>query len=1310
MKKFYKSLVCLLCLVTSFTVSAQKWDENFLGASGSGFKGRAVIEFGGELYVGGTWNAFFQSFIMKWDGTDWSAVGTGFVENTDFSAGIYALEVFNGELYAAGTFSISISSTNYVGVVKWNGTAWQPIADFPSFGSVYDLVEFNGNLMMGGTFSGLFGGSTGIQNIIGHNGTNWVLFDEGVRSGEVSTMDVHGGQLYIAGQFDNDVATNASLDNIAVWDGVNQEWDNVDAFATLYTNAGYIDKIKSYGSDLYVFTIRDDIFNSNPRLVKWDLASTLTVINTVSVTPEFSTLSFLNDMIVYDGNLVVSGTFRDSSFGGNNSPVQIETYDGTTWNKELPGGASADGLGIFAGELTTGELVLNDPSATIVADKTIVCEDEPIAFSFIEVASNSITSVNWTFEGGTPATSTDLSPVVTYTNGGEFDVTLEVTSSDGTNEVIEQNLIFVNNDLAITNQPVDASICDNENAVFSVVASGAGVPITYQWQMDDNSGAGFVDLGDGVVLGVSGASNINGSKSTTMTISGNGLSQNDLNGNKFRCVVTKCTTINSDEVVLTVTEAPVITKDANFTAVCESGDATISVEATSAGALSYQWQYRVAGTNTYADLSDAGAYSGTTTASLDITGADNSLPELFDSDNSDGLINAQFRCVISANGCEVISGLGLLTIHGVPSITEDPMDVTVCNTGQGVTTSFSVNSSLGSLIGVNYQWQVDDGMGFVDLSDDAVYSGVNSNTLDLTSAPSSLDGYQYRCEVGGCSSPVYSAGATLTIDDAPVITQQPVTTSVCEGSDAVITVEATGDNLSYQWQERIGSAFIDLTNNATYFASDNQLTITSSLSLHNRQFRCVITSASCDINSSIFQLRVYETPSFSFSNQDVADETACDDGNSTVMFDGPFVNDFNTAVHTYQWQEAFGSTGIFVDISDDDKFSGTDTRFLSITNPTVSMDGNQYRLKINGCVTDVISGPGTLTVKRLPIITASPDPQMVCFGEPISFSVTAVGDDDMTYDWQVSTDGGTTFGGLSGFTGQGTTNISSTGVFNTSMDGWLFKCVVSAATPCTTLTAESFEALLTINEVDITTQPTQQIICENETAVFSLVAEGQSLTYQWLENGSPIADGGVYSGATSNTLTITGATSALNGNQYSCTVTGLCDPETSFSTSLSVTSVAKPELVADLTNSNGPTLSISNVFGDSYEWRLDGTTLNEFGSSIVMTTEGSYTVLVTSNNCVSEESDAYEFSGSALGFDDEDYITIYPNPAQEFLEVGVDGVFTIQMYSLDGRAVLSGSISKNQPLDLSSLNSGQYMIRLYERELLIHTSKILKTN
>lgn len=73
------------------------------------------------------------------------------------------------------------------------------------------------------------------------------------------------------------------------------------------------------------------------------------------------------------------------------------------------------------------------------------------------------------------------------------------------------------------------------------------------------------------------------------------------------------------------------------------------------------------------------------------------------------------------------------------------------------------NVSIASgLSGSSYQWQVNTGGGFVNISDGGVYSGTNSANLQLTGAPTSWYGYQFRALVDGVTSVPYFLKFTAT--------------------------------------------------------------------------------------------------------------------------------------------------------------------------------------------------------------------------------------------------------------------------------------------------------------------------------------------------------------------------------------------------------------------------------------------------------------------------------------------------------------------------------------------------------------------
>ena len=96
-------------------------------------------------------------------------------------------------------------------------------------------------------------------------------------------------------------------------------------------------------------------------------------------------------------------------------------------------------------------------------------------------------------------------------------------------------------------------------------------------------------------------------------------------------------------------------------------------------------------------------------------------------------------------------------ISAATSVTTDPLNASVCS---GRDTSFSITATNG----VGYQWQVDTGTGYFNLSANAIYSGVNTSTLNLTAPDDSFDNNIYRCIVdNGCDQYDTSNTSTLTI-------------------------------------------------------------------------------------------------------------------------------------------------------------------------------------------------------------------------------------------------------------------------------------------------------------------------------------------------------------------------------------------------------------------------------------------------------------------------------------------------------------------------------------------------------------------
>jgi autotransporter-associated beta strand protein len=108
----------------------------------------------------------------------------------------------------------------------------------------------------------------------------------------------------------------------------------------------------------------------------------------------------------------------------------------------------------------------------------------------------------------------------------------------------------------------------------------------------------------------------------------------------------------------------------------------------------------------------------------------------------------------------------IIVICANPTISSQPSNQTVC---VGDALNFSVTASTPVETGnALYQWQVNTGSDFVNITDNANYSGTTSATLSISSYTSGFNNYQYRCIVSnGCGGTITSDAATLTVNEQP---------------------------------------------------------------------------------------------------------------------------------------------------------------------------------------------------------------------------------------------------------------------------------------------------------------------------------------------------------------------------------------------------------------------------------------------------------------------------------------------------------------------------------------------------------------
>ncbi len=145
----------------------------------------------------------------------------------------------------------------------------------------------------------------------------------------------------------------------------------------------------------------------------------------------------------------------------------------TTGNTTQVGGL----LGVWTSAFAIpGSLPL---SADFTSDVTDICINETVNYTDL---STSATSWLWTFEGGTPATSTDQNPTVTYTSIGAFDVSLEVSNGTSTDLKSVTEYITVTDTPSQPDTPTgEINTCGNEEYTYTTnPVIGAN---TYLWEV-----------------------------------------------------------------------------------------------------------------------------------------------------------------------------------------------------------------------------------------------------------------------------------------------------------------------------------------------------------------------------------------------------------------------------------------------------------------------------------------------------------------------------------------------------------------------------------------------------------------------------------------------------------------------------------------------------------------------------------------------------------------------------------------------------------------------------------------------------------
>jgi hypothetical protein len=180
-----------------------QWNGSSWSALGSGLGGSshdvyALVVSGSTLYAGGLFSSAGGSpvyGIAQWNGSSWSALGSG-MGSYDHHPYVSALALSGGTLYAGGYFTTAGGgAANYI--AQWNGSNWSALGSGMN-NVVHALAVSGGTLYAGGYFT--TAGDSTVYGIAQWNGSSWSALGSGMNS-EVLALAVSGATLYAGGDF-----------------------------------------------------------------------------------------------------------------------------------------------------------------------------------------------------------------------------------------------------------------------------------------------------------------------------------------------------------------------------------------------------------------------------------------------------------------------------------------------------------------------------------------------------------------------------------------------------------------------------------------------------------------------------------------------------------------------------------------------------------------------------------------------------------------------------------------------------------------------------------------------------------------------------------------------------------------------------------------------------------------------------------------------------------------------------------------------------------------------------------------------------
>ena len=449
---------------------------------------------------------------------------------------------------------------------------------------------------------------------------------------------------------------------------------------------------------------------------------------------------------------------------------------------------------------------------------------------------------------------------------------------------------------------------------------------------------------------------------------------------------------------------------------------------------------------------------------------------------------------------------------------------------------------------LSYSWEFNDGKGWASLlADTNVYKGYNTGALTIKIDEPT--GRQYRAKVNNGNCPIYSNPVTFTKLREIVITQQPISYTICSGNGKGLkySVQADGDDLAYEWEFKDPNmtTWVSFSNFADTYPDYTTATLTANgVETPGRQYRVKIINDCGMVYSESATFTLTTAPPT--ITQQPQSRTACSDNGKGLTYSVQAIGD-NLA---YGWEFKDPTATDWTSLGGQyaDLYPGYDKPTLT-TNGTEA-NGRQYRVKImNSCGSTVYSQAATLTLAPALNITQQPQSRIACSNSTNGLTYTVVVESTVpvTYEWEFKDPTATDWTSLGGqyadrYPGYDKPTLTTNG---TEANGRQYRVKVMNGT-CTVYSQAA--TLTLIPTPTITQQPQSRTACSSKGLKYEVKVDGDVIGYAWEYNDGkgwiPLGpENDLYSGIATAILTTNGE--EPDGRQYRVSFGYSCNIESS---------------------------------------------------------------------------------------------------------------------------------------------------------------------